>query len=84
MAPGVVADQVPRGDDASCEVVLGLREFSNHEKRSTYVMLRKNIEQSRSPGGVGSVVEGEGQFAGLSRSDEGTAEDLGGGPVCCI
>ena len=80
VAPGVIADKVAGVGDAACECGLGLRKTADHEEGGADMVLGKDIEEARRPGGIGTVVEGESQFAGSTRRDEGAAEDLRSGP----
>ena len=80
MAPGVIADEVSGVGDAANELRLGLGKLADHEERGAHIVLGEDVEQTRRPGGVGAVVEGEGELAGAARRDERPAKDLRGGP----
>lgn len=81
VAPGVVADQVAGVGDAASEFRLGLGELAHHEEGCAHVVLGEDVEQTRRPGRVRAIVEGQGELARRSRSNEGTAEDLRSGPM---
>ena len=59
---------------------LGGGVFAEQEKGGADVVLGEDFEELGGPLGVGAVVEGEGEFVGLARGDEGGAEELGGWP----
>jgi hypothetical protein len=80
MSPGVVADEVAGVGDLANELRIGLSAAAYEKEGGADVAAGEQIEQARRPGGVGAVVEGEGEFAGARRSDERGTEELGGGP----
>ena len=80
VAPGVIADEMAGVGDAAGEGWFGLGETAHHEEGRAHVALSEDVEEAGRPGGVGSVVEGKGEFAGAMRRDEGATEELRGGP----
>ena len=80
VVPGVVADEVPGLVDLLDQRALGGGVFAEQEKGGADVVLGEDFEELGGPLGVGAVVEGEGEFVGLARGDEGGAEELGGWP----
>jgi hypothetical protein len=80
MGPGVVADAVAGGDDLADERGFGLGAAADEKEGGAHAAASKNIEQAGGPDGVGAVVEGEGEFAGMRRSEKRGPEELRGGP----
>ena len=76
MAPGVIADQVPGGQDAPDQRRLGLGKAAHKKEGGTDVVAGQRVEQAGRPGGVGAVVEGERQLAGAARGNQRRAKQL--------
>ena len=75
MAPGVVADEMAGGDNAAHECRLRAGMAADEEERSANAAVGEDIEKAGSPGGVGAIIEREGQFARAKRSNEGFAKN---------
>src|ERR1035441_5177946 len=80
MGPGVVADEVTGGGNLADKRGLGLGAAADEKEGGANVAAGKKVEEARGPGGIGTVVEGEGEFAGTRRGDERGPEELRGGP----
>ena len=80
MAPGVVADEVTGGNDLADEGRLGLGAAADHEEDGVDIAAGQDFEKTRSPSGVGAVVEGKRQLAGTLRAGEHRSEDPRAGP----
>ena len=59
MAPGVAADLVPCGDDLPHQRRLCLRVAADEKEGRMNLAAGQNVEQTRRPGGIGTVVKGE-------------------------
>ena len=80
VGPGVVADEVATLLDAADEVGDDLGVAADEEEGCADVVLGEVVEELGGPGGVGAVVEGEGELAGAHRGAKRGAEQLGLGP----
>ncbi len=72
----MIADQVAGLGDGSRECRFLLRIRSQQEKGGFRAVTGEDLEESRCPRGVGTVVEGERQFTGTCGGYERAAEDL--------
>ena len=81
MAPGVIADDVAGIDDGAGNRGLLGGETAHEKEGCANAVTREDFEETRRPGGIGAVVEGEGQFAGARGRNERSAEDLRGRPA---
>ena len=81
MGPGMVADGMAGGGDLADEAGISLGAAANEEECGADIAAGEKLEEARGPGGVGAVVEGEGELAGARRGDERGAEELRGGPA---
>ena len=79
MGHGVVAEGVAGGGDGAGESGLGADVAADEEEGGADVVAGEEIEEVRGDGGVGAVVEGEGELGGKGWGDEGGAGKLGAG-----
>jgi len=84
MAPGVVADEMAGGNDAADKRRLRAGMAANEEECGVNAVVGQDIEQTGCPGRIGSIVEGEGEFAWKTGRNEGFAEDPRGRPESSV
>lgn len=82
VGPGMVGEGVAGLAHLADEGFLQRGVFADEEEGGAGVVAGEDFEKLRGPAGIGTVVEGEGDFAGARGGDERGAVEPGRGPVC--
>jgi hypothetical protein len=76
MVHGVIPDTVAGRGDAAAKGRLVLDVRTDEEEGRANIVPGEQVQQVRRDGGVGSIVEGEGNLTGIRRSDQVFSAEL--------